>query len=211
MPRIGKQEQAEKRERILRHATTLFSQHGFSETTVAVVAKEAGISFGSVFTYFPSKEELFGAAVLEPLHKLREMFSLPDEKSGTPLEQIAHMVSRHVRFFSEQVEYLRIVQYVLGQPDRFPALFQQLDQFLSDAVEALCPLIAAGQKAGELAVIDPKLVCLSYIAFLNGTRLTIVDDSSNGIWTMFSTQALRLFGPLDERQFAKVIAENGRA
>ncbi|MFY0545802.1 TetR/AcrR family transcriptional regulator [Brevibacillus sp. H7] len=205
MPRTkeqNRQNREQKRNRILREAITLFSLHGYSETTIAAVAKAANVSFGSVFTYFPSKEELFQAAVLEPLDELRPMFVDVDVPDGSPLAHIMKMVELHVRTFSLREEYLRLVQYVLGHRSRFPELFSELDGFLNDVREALRPIIIKGQQSGELQPIDPDLICMSYVSFLNGIRLTITDDPTNGIWQLFMQQALRLFGPRDESVYS---------
>ncbi|WP_237497277.1 TetR/AcrR family transcriptional regulator [Lysinibacillus sp. HST-98] len=48
-----------KRSTILNAAIKLYSENGFAETKVAEIAKEAGVSFGTVFTYFESKEALW--------------------------------------------------------------------------------------------------------------------------------------------------------
>ncbi|MFC4032836.1 TetR/AcrR family transcriptional regulator [Streptomyces polygonati] len=52
----------EKRRRTRRHiaevATRLFLEHGFGRVTIAEVARTAEVSVNSVYTYFPSKEDL---------------------------------------------------------------------------------------------------------------------------------------------------------
>ena len=54
----------------------LFAEHGFTATTVDAIADAAGVSRATVFTYFPSKEEIvFGdaAAAVDLLaQRLRE-------------------------------------------------------------------------------------------------------------------------------------------
>ncbi|MGC5328243.1 TetR/AcrR family transcriptional regulator [Brevibacillus sp. SYSU BS000544] len=198
MPRTKEQNEhirQEKRAKILQEATVLFAAHGLSQTTIAMVAKSANISFGSVFTYFPTKEELFQAVVLEPLDELKTTLFERTVPADTPLLEIKKLVKQQVRIFSERKDYLRIVQYVLGQSDRFPDLFVKLDEFLNSIIASLEPLIIAGQASDELEPIDPKLVALSYFSYLNGIRLTINDCPDNTIWDMYVDQGVRLFGP----------------
>ncbi|HEX7064878.1 MAG TPA: TetR/AcrR family transcriptional regulator [Bacillales bacterium] len=186
----------EKRERILQEAITLFSQNGYSQTTISEVAKASAVSFGSVFTYFPSKEELFRSAVVEPLKRWDPLFFHVAEKDGTPLEQIQKMVREQVEVFSREGPYLRLLQYVLGQPERFEEEVNYLDDFLEHFKDTLRPIIEQGQEYGELERIDPGLVALSYLSFLNGIRLTLSDSYNNEIWDLYVDQALRLFGPI---------------
>ncbi len=61
-----------RRGRLLDAAAVLFVRHGFDKTTVADIAREAGVGKGSVYLHFESKE-----AVLEGL-MVREMFALSE-------------------------------------------------------------------------------------------------------------------------------------
>jgi AcrR family transcriptional regulator len=57
------------RSAILRAATKVFEAHGYAVATVDEVAREAGVSKGSVYNYFRSKQDLFMevfAAALAP-------------------------------------------------------------------------------------------------------------------------------------------------
>ncbi len=55
---------------LLDAALDLFVEKGFAATRVEEVAKRAGVSKGTLFLYFPSKEELFKAVVRENLSGL---------------------------------------------------------------------------------------------------------------------------------------------
>lgn len=199
MPRTkaqNEQKREEKREKILQAAIQLFSQYGFSETTVATIAKEAGVSFGSVFSYFPSKEELFRSALLEPLEReIGPLLLYTGEEGGSPLERIKQMVEKQVLTIARQNSYLRLIQLVLAQPGRFPDLFKELDAFLPKFISNLKPLVVKGQEAGELAKLDPQNVILSYLSFLFGIRLTILDTPDNSVWQLYARQGVWLFGP----------------
>ena len=50
---------------LLAAALTLFVEKGFAATRVEEIAQQAGVSKGTLFLYFPSKEELFKAVVRE--------------------------------------------------------------------------------------------------------------------------------------------------
>jgi len=61
----------EKRGRILQAATKEFAEKGFSAANINVIAKNAGISIGSMYNYFASKEDLF-LTVFDQGYKLLE-------------------------------------------------------------------------------------------------------------------------------------------
>ncbi|WP_328584905.1 TetR/AcrR family transcriptional regulator [Streptomyces sp. NBC_00370] len=61
---------------ILRTALRLFTQQGYDETTIAQIAREAGVSQRTLFRYFGTKEDLVGgsqerfvALMTEAVHK----------------------------------------------------------------------------------------------------------------------------------------------
>lgn len=62
----------ERRQQILDAALTVFSGKGFHATNVSDVAAEAGVSQGTIYWYFESKEELFHAALLSAFMDLGE-------------------------------------------------------------------------------------------------------------------------------------------
>lgn len=51
------------RQRLLESAVTCLAEHGWSGSTVAVVAEHAGVSRGAAQHHFPTREDLFTAAV----------------------------------------------------------------------------------------------------------------------------------------------------
>ncbi len=63
----------EKRQLILDTATKLFSKYGFSKTSLDEIAAATQIAKGTVYNYFPNKEELFMAAVEQ---KNNEFFNI---------------------------------------------------------------------------------------------------------------------------------------
>lgn len=63
------QARAAKREEILAAARSVFARQGFRGTTIADIAEEAKIALGTIYLYFPSKEDVF-AALSQELHQI---------------------------------------------------------------------------------------------------------------------------------------------
>jgi TetR/AcrR family transcriptional repressor of nem operon len=61
--KVSKEQVAEHRTQILAAAARLFRQRGFDRVTVAEVMKDAGLTHGAFYGYFPSKEALIAEAV----------------------------------------------------------------------------------------------------------------------------------------------------
>ena len=63
-PSKREQVREERRQQILDSALAVFSQKGFHASNVSDVAAHAGVSQGTIYWYFDSKEELFDAAIM---------------------------------------------------------------------------------------------------------------------------------------------------
>lgn len=190
------QVRAERRREILEAAIPLFAADGFTGTGVSEIARAAGISHGTVFLYFPSKEALFRASVTEPLETLEQGLRI-ERIEGTPLERLHQVIRAHFRFVLEHRDYLRLVQYVLGHHDRFPELAREISILTDRHGDTLVELIREGQDAGQLAPGDAVAVAIAYLGYLNGVGLVVdVGGSEDApIWDALALLALRLFGP----------------
>ncbi|MBI9043986.1 MAG: TetR/AcrR family transcriptional regulator [Anaerolineaceae bacterium] len=57
--------QPEKRERFLQVALKLFARNGIKQTSTAAIAREAGTAAGTLFLYFPTKQDLINELLLQ--------------------------------------------------------------------------------------------------------------------------------------------------
>jgi AcrR family transcriptional regulator len=145
MPRRVNQAAREARRREIRDAAVkTFARQGLDATTLADIARVVGITHPTILNYFASKDELFAAAVLEPLEQFGTAL-LPREA-----ETLQVLVERHVNLFMAQSAYLRLAQSVLPQAERFPSLAAELRAFTERLRDMMVPMmIGAGCKPNE--------------------------------------------------------------
>ncbi|HWI64611.1 MAG TPA: TetR/AcrR family transcriptional regulator, partial [Symbiobacteriaceae bacterium] len=187
----------ERRAEILAAAIETFAREGFAETSVSAIAKAAGVSHGTVFLYFPTKEDLFRAAVVEPLAQYEEpFFRILTAGEGTPLERIERFVRAQVLACAGQESYMRLVHYVLGLRRRFPNLAEQIFGFSRRQVQILGPVISEGQAMGQLAPGNPFAIATTYFAWLNGASLVHLTPASDPFWEQAIGYAMRIFAPV---------------
>ncbi|WP_196493873.1 TetR/AcrR family transcriptional regulator [Ornithinibacillus caprae] len=185
---------SKKREDIFQAGLKLFSQHGYSKTTIKDVAEEAGVSFGTVFTYFETKDQLFHACVTEPLVEFREhIMEIRNRLETLTLQQLKQIIDQHVDMFFEKEREIRVIQYVIGQPERFQEM-EELDSFANEFTQFIQDIVVIGMKKGFLPNSNPEEVGHGYLAFLMGARLTYTDHKNVQLTNGFKNQALRLFG-----------------
>ena len=61
-----------KRSLILEEALKMFEEYGYEELKISDLAKEVGVSVGTIYSYFKSKEELYSACILSEMEKAYE-------------------------------------------------------------------------------------------------------------------------------------------
>src|SRR5687768_13613606 len=88
----------EKRELIEQAAARVFAERGFRETGIADVAREAGVSTGSIYTYFASKEELLFATTFAEIDELERRMADTIDLSAPADEQLRAMIGAYHGF-----------------------------------------------------------------------------------------------------------------
>lgn len=100
--------QERRRTEILKAATRIFAAAGFAATDVQEIASEAGVGKGTVYRYFPSKEELFLAAVDQGVRRLAEMVEAEAATAPNPLARITSAVRAYLTYFDLHPEMVEL-------------------------------------------------------------------------------------------------------
>lgn len=88
-----------RRGEILEKAVEVFAKHGYPNTDVQFIADPLGISKGTVYRYFESKEQLFLAAVAWGVDQLEQHMDRAIKHIEDPLEMMAAAVRAYLEFF----------------------------------------------------------------------------------------------------------------
>jgi AcrR family transcriptional regulator len=87
---------ADNRTRLLRAAENVTYRHGFGETALADIAKEAGFPLGNVYYYFKTKDEI-GAAIINVRLSRFRMLLEELNKADSPKERLCGFVQIKIK------------------------------------------------------------------------------------------------------------------
>lgn len=90
-----------KREQILKAAVTCFGAEGYSNTDVNRIADAVGITKGTIYHYFGSKEDLFLATVDFEANRLRLFVLEAADGCEDSLDELGAVVYSYLRFFQD--------------------------------------------------------------------------------------------------------------
>lgn len=174
MVRISDSARAARRAEILAGALSCFAERGYHATTMSDVAVEAGVSKGTPYLYFASKEALFIALYEEWDCGLANRIQLAIETLDAPaansprqvLRQVALAVGAHVTDNAKACRVLMEASLMAAdQPDLAEAV--RASQARTD--ESLTRLVQSGVEAGEWpSGTDPALEAQLIAAALYG-------------------------------------------
>lgn len=99
---------AEKRERVLREAAALFAERGFESADMAALAERCGISKGSIYTYFSSKDALYLHVCRDGLGRSRSAVWGGVDPSWDVFAVVAHTFRAGVAFARERPELIKL-------------------------------------------------------------------------------------------------------
>ena len=89
----------ERRRQLLERATELFATHGYDELSMAKIARESGVSKPLLYHYFPTKRELFEAALAQGAEEhLARVRSDPD---APPAQQLTSSLDAFLTWIEE--------------------------------------------------------------------------------------------------------------
>ncbi len=175
---VGDEQKAARRRQILDAARRVFAGEGFHAATMADVARAAGLSYGAVYWYFASKDELFHALVVAEEASLRHHIdeALAASTAEDAVEALVDAVRATFEFFEEdRATATFLFRDVWAMGDRFEAHVAGVyERFVDD----LADLIAAGQRRGAIVDVPPRVAALSAAALIGqlALRRLVTDD-----------------------------------
>ncbi len=149
-------------------AKKVFARNGFYVTTIADIAKEANLAYGSVYQYFDSKDDLFYALMSAEGYALRTHIAVAlastGKRSDRSLEPLRATVQATFEFFEADKAGTKLLlrdAYALG--DRFEKHLSNIYEGFNDDIEAH---VVAAQQRGKMISAPPRMVAYSLSALI---------------------------------------------
>jgi AcrR family transcriptional regulator len=187
--RLGEKE---RRAQIVHAAVTLFAAQGYARTTTADIAREAGISEGTIYRYFTSKQELlFSFIESTALAPLRSVFATSAEVGGDE-EMLRRILEER---FTLIEQYQPLMKVAIGEALFDPELAQALTRQMAGPVVALVKSFLNERiRNGRFRRVDPDIAARALVGMVIAFAV---------IWPVLLPQAKRRRAP---RRLAAALA-----
>jgi AcrR family transcriptional regulator len=162
-----------RRAQILEAALECFATRGYHTATMDDLARASGLSKGSLYWHFSSKEQVFLALFDHWVEPIFEAWSQLESENRSCLDLI-HALGKI------SVERMTAGPIPLGAWREFlrqPKARERYASILRESRERLTALVRRGIERGEIRDLDPEGVAVGLTAAMEGTLLQAMVDS----------------------------------
>ena len=167
-----KKEKENKRNNILRAARKLFFDRGFKTVTVDSIAAKAGVSKGSIYLYFDSKEEIYAQVLVADNIEHHKDLLYFVTKDASAEELLMEYSQRYVDNFLSDNELFRILMTFMLQTEQMnltPEQNAELIRTTNDNIKFISNILQKGIDEGTfLPTIDIRQTQNAIWGLLNG-------------------------------------------
>ncbi|HDX8866161.1 TPA: TetR/AcrR family transcriptional regulator [Klebsiella michiganensis] len=173
---------------ILDAAFEEFSEKGYSATRLEDIGRRIGITKGTIYLYFPTKEVLFEAVAQHTSRPFAEVLSSLAELEGNYTKKLRTLLLMAYQKISEDKRIQQMLRLALTEGMRFPEMIDHhYDEYIAPLSRAVGTLVSQGVAAGEFrqgaAAGMPDVVMSSVL------HITV--------WRLLATSRLQI----DEQEF----------
>lgn len=140
-------------------ALRLFADRGYAETSMSSIAEEAGVSKGTLYLYFSSKEEMFREMMETGFEAMLKQIGSLIKKDRPVKELVYDYISISHDFCEENKEVSRIIadNFAKVISDEFK---ERMDKQLAEMLSYLRILIERGIKDGVFKTINTEFMLI---------------------------------------------------
>jgi AcrR family transcriptional regulator len=169
----------ERTSQILTAAEGVFTKKGFDDARMEDIAEKTGLSKGTLYLYFKSKDELI-FAILDRIFQseFRQLAGVKEAHAGAAeaLLAVTDMVSRDV---AGMLRLIPLIYNFLALAFRSKPVQRALKEYIRGYLDILTPIIQTGIDSGEFRAVEARQVALAAGAIIEGTLLLWVYDNAS--------------------------------
>jgi AcrR family transcriptional regulator len=187
-PGVDGQDEANRRQALIRASARLFREKGFEATTVRDIAGAVGMRSGSPFYHFSNKQEILKAVMEEGLRQGLDRTEEALRAATTPQQRFHAMVRTHYGILHDEgSEFIAVLLYdwrslpdehkqdIIAVKDRYDLLWQASLKEMLDL-----GLIGANSQGGKASADEVKTARLMIMGAINFTVTWYKQRSGRG-------------------------------
>ena len=149
---------------IIETAARLFAELGYNACEMERVAAEIGVAKGTVYLYFPGKQDLFFACVDLGMTQMQQVVLEAANQTADPFDRISLAIRAYLNFFDQHPQYVELIiqERAIFKDRKRPTYFEYRDANVGVWRELYRRLIASGHLRSDL----PAELILDTVGYL---------------------------------------------
>jgi AcrR family transcriptional regulator len=173
MPKITDAKRESRRQQILQAALRCFSRDGFHATTTADIVRESGVSQGTLYLYFETKDDIV-VALADDRHQGDAYLNALAQSEQDPVDGLALLLEVYGHSLEDPArrDMRRVSIQGWAEALRNPTIRARVRDGMVSVRAAIVRLIERGQKAGQFKKsANAEAVAQTLIAVFQGLTL----------------------------------------
>jgi TetR/AcrR family transcriptional regulator, mexJK operon transcriptional repressor len=158
-----------KRRQIVDGARQIFLQNGYAEASMDEIAAKAGVSKGTLYNHFDSKDDMFKSLIHAEAERLARDLPSPDREDPNPASALRRIGIAILQIL-EVPATVATLRLIIGALGRFPSLGEEfLIQSLGPIVERIAEYLDTHVAPGDIQIQNTRSAaeqfarwCLAY-------------------------------------------------
>ncbi len=181
-------------------ARKLFAEVGYFNCRISDIARQAEMSQGNLYWYFPSKEAVLQAVLTEAFESLGAVMAKAAAGTGDAHQKLDDLVEGLLGYAREGSEFTAIMISLMGHSGEaiFTRLGFDMDQIGLGYTQSVLSILTQAKSEGVIrADLDPMAVTMMFFGLFNGMNLVYGQD-----WLALPPETIkagifRLFGVIN--------------
>jgi AcrR family transcriptional regulator len=154
---------AQSRDAILAAARTVIGRHGFADAQISLIAREAGLAVGTIYTHFPSRTELFADLYRHAV--TREFDILTATVDGSPEDALHRLTTAISTFCDRTLRGGRFALALLVEPVD-PRLEEVRLAYRAEFRSLLAGLVERCVDEGSVPDVDTRIAAAAVLGIM---------------------------------------------
>lgn len=131
---------------ILEAAVKIFARQGFHQSTVAQIAKEAGVADGTIYLYFKNKDDILVQFFSFKAKQVFDCFRKEVARGADSVEKLGNLVRAHLSEFQRDPDMAVVYEIETHQSSRLAE--EQIREMAKMYQDILAEIVEQGQQEG---------------------------------------------------------------
>ena len=136
----------DKYQRILEAAIKVFAEQGFFQSTIAQIAKEAGVADGTIYLYFKNKDDILVQFFNYKAKQVFDGFREEVNRAENAVDKLRNLVRRHLAEFQRDRNMAILYQFETHQSSRLAE--EQIKEMSNMYLDIVAEIMEQGQQEG---------------------------------------------------------------